>query len=528
MKKSLPHNLLLAALFLSAGSSLVSVPSCAGTAPLPDSSLAATIDTLSGIPLPLDQAIQQALKNSTAVRQAEAAYLAARGVVRREAGAFDPELFFNANYLDQDDPTASVFSGASTLLTKTTTTQSGIRINLPTGTDFELSLNTTKFESNSNFAFLNPEYDAFGSLTFRQSLLHGFTASAKKDLTQAKHQRDAALARYEQAILATTAAVERAYWDLYAAVRDYAVQVLTVERGQALRRETELRAQAGLVGPNQVASARTFLAQQNLLLIDLAERLDARSDALAHLTGMRPEEGKQRFITVGDPPAGFAIIPVDSLVAYAQNNNLNIQAAGRDVEAAQTLVRAAGWEILPTVDLVGSIDGSGLAGTPRDVVFGGDTLSLDRSGDLGNAIGQVANREFPHWSVGVEVTIPFGFRRSAGERDRLNAELSSARTRQTELSRALEEQVRAAYRELSHGQDRLSAAGEGVDAAQEQVRTGLVEFHNGRSTAFELVRLTADLATAQQRYSEALARTAKAAATLRELVSDSSAVVANP
>jgi hypothetical protein len=57
------------------------------------------------------------------------------------------------------------------------------------------------------------------------------------------------------------------------------------------------------------------------------------------------------------------------------------------------------------------------------------------------------------------------------------------------------------------------------------VRIGLIEFSNGRSTAFELVRLGADFAVAQRRYSEALVRTAKASATLRQLTSATPAPV---
>jgi outer membrane protein TolC len=495
---------------------------------LPDSALSATLDSLSGMPLQLSEAVRHALANSTAVRAAQAAYLAARGAARREAGAFDPELFFQLNYLDDEQPTASFFAGAPTLLTTTTTTTSGLRLRLPTGTSFELALNTTRLETNSGFAFLNPEYDAFGYLSFRQPLLRGFTASGAKDYRQARRQRDAARARYEQAILAATAEVERAYWDLYATVRDYAVQILTVERGRALRRETELRAQAGLVGPNQVANARTFLAQQELLLLDLAEQLDAQSDRLASLIGVRPVSGHPRFIPVGDPPARFATAPVDSLVALAQRNNLDLRAAAQDVEAAEVLARAAGWELLPTVDVVGSVGGNGLAGSPQDVIFGDDTLRVERQGGLGDAISEVTGRDYPNWSIGVEVTIPIGFRQGRGERDRLKAEVLLSQERQRELSRLLEERVRATHRELTNGQARLDAAREGVDAAQEQVRTGLIEFHNGRTTAFELVRLAADLAAAQQRYSEALARTAKAAATLRELAADPDAVTATP
>ena len=52
-----------------------------------------------------------------------------------------------------------------------------------------------------------------------------------------------------------------------------------------------------------------------------------------------------------------------------------------------------------------------------------------------------------------------------------------------------------------------------------KVRIGLIEFQNGRTTAFELVRLGADFAVAQQRYSQAMVRSAKAATHLRQLTS---------
>jgi outer membrane protein TolC len=77
--------------------------------------------------------------------------------------------------------------------------------------------------------------------------------------------------------------------------------------------------------------------------------------------------------------------------------------------------------------------------------------------------------------------------------------------------------VRAQYRELERGQKRLEIATRGVAASIKQVEIGTLEYRNGRTTAFEIVRLAADLATAQQRYSDALVRTARAAAVLRQL-----------
>ena len=49
------------------------------------------------------------------------------------------------------------------------------------------------------------------------------------------------------------------------------------------------------------------------------------------------------------------------------------------------------------------------------------------------------------------------------------------------------------------------------------MRIGVLQYENGRTSAFELVRLGGDLAAAQQRYSRALVRTARAAAVLRQL-----------
>ena len=485
----------------------------------PDSALPAILRGLEGTPLSLAQATDAALSNATSVRKAQAAALAAHGAVRREAGLFDPELFFNMNYIDQQTPTASFFSGAPILLTTETDSKTGLRMDLPIGTKLEAAMNTVRLKTNSAFANLNPQYTAFGSLSIRQPLLGGFSASGRKALNRSEHEADAAEARYEQEVITTTAEVERRYWDLYAAERNYAVQKLIVEQSESFLRETLVRANTGLIGPNQVASARTFLAEQRLQLLDKRESLDLLSDQFASTIGVRPPGTDGRYLTADAPPENIAVEPAETLINRALETNLDLRAANADVDAARASASAAGWGVFPKLDIIGSIGGNGLAGQAQDVIFNGDTLHSTRGGSFTDALHQVTSRDFPNWSIGLELKIPLGLRSGLGEKDRLDAEVVGAEARALERSRSLADQVRSAYRELLHGKERLGASREGVDAAQEQVRVGLIEFHNGRSTAFELVRLGADYASAQQRYSEALVRTAKAAATLRQLTS---------
>lgn len=485
----------------------------------PDTTLQMILNQLEGSPLSLHEAVEHALKNATSVRTAEANYMAARGTSRREGGRFDPELFYTLNYVDQKQPTASFFSGAPVLSTVQATNIGGIRWASPIGTNIVASLNTVRLNTNSSFASLNPQYTTFGTISLRQSLFSGLHLSARKQLTKADREEDAAHARYDQAVLGISTQVEQGYWDLYAAERDYAVQKLTHDRAEAFLKETELRAASGLVGPNQVANARTFLAEQEILFLDRDEQLDRLSDQFASLIGVRPEKTGLRFITVDNPPDEFPIDDVEVLVRQAVEHNLDIKAANSDVEAKRALSSAALWEALPRVDLIGSLGGNGLAGTGQTIIFGSDTLPPAPGGSFNDAVTQAMHRDFPAWSVGLEVSIPIGLRSGFGERDRLEADVVLAEQRYIQQSRILEEQVRASYRELFHGKRRLIAAREGVDAAQEQVRIGLIEFQNGRTTAFELVRLGTDFAAAQQRYSQALVRSAKAATALKQLTS---------
>ncbi|MGE5175428.1 MAG: TolC family protein [Hyphomicrobiales bacterium] len=485
----------------------------------PDSALAQTLAAIQGAPLTLGEAVQAVLEGSTDVGAAEASYRAARGAARRERGAFDPELFATAVWSEDDSPTASFFAGASVLRVRQTQASGGARITLPFGTEVSASLDAIRYESNSAFDALAPQYTAATTLSLRQPLLQGFGPGTWSERAATSRELDAAKARYDDAVLAARANVEKSYWDLYAAERDLAVARLIRDQAEALLRQAELRNRAGLVGPNQVANARVFYAEQVQTVIDREEALDQTSDALASLIGKRPPDGLPRYRPVDEPPSDFPIVPEDSLVAHAVARNDDLKARERAVEAARSRWTGARWNAYPKLDVFGTLGGNGLAGAPRDVIFNGDTLRTNVSGGFGDAYAQARDRKFPSWSAGVEVSIPIGFRSGAGERDRLHAEADRAEQQLIGARRALTERVRAAHRELVYATRRLDAARTGVRASQEQVRIGILEYSNGRTTAFELVRLGADLASAQQRYSQALVRTAKAAADLRVLTS---------
>ena len=295
--------------------------------------------------------------------------------------------------------------------------------------------------------------------------------------------------------------------------------MLIRDRARVFLDEARLRAQAGLVGPSQVASAEGFLAEQEQRVLDAEEQLDQRSDRLASLVGRRPASGSLRFRPADEPPAAPRALPVESLLVAAAAKNPDLLALEEQCRAARARADGAKWDARPRVDLLGGIGGNGLSGTPRDIVFPGstDTLRYDVPGGFGPGWSQVRDRDFPWWNAGVVVSLPLGGRAGGGEAARRRAEVARAENQLEGARRQVEEQVRAQQRELERGARRLELARTGVDASIRQVEIGMIEYRNGRSTAFEVVRLAADLAGAQQRYSQALVRTARAAAALTQL-----------
>jgi outer membrane protein TolC len=486
----------------------------------PDSAMYEALQTIPGEPLTLERATELALREATTIGEARADLQAAFGAVKREKGQFDPELFLEGARTEEDVPSASPFAGANVLKTKETAALGGAKIKLSVGTEIEASLGTTRFETNSSFAAVNPQYSADGIVSIRQPLLAGFSATARRDLTVAERNLAATQALYNDTVLRVKATVEIVYWDLFTAERNYAVQKLIKDQAEAFVKETETRARTGLVGPIQVANAKVFLAEQELSLIDIEEELDRRSDQLASLLGKRPKD-LPRFRTVDSPKLDFPVEPIESLVENALRENYQIQALRHQTGAIQALARAAKWEVLPSLDLIGTLGGRGLSGNGRDIIFGSDTLRTNYSGGMGDALNQVWGGDFPNWTVGFNLSIPIGFRADRGEYDRLVGEINRSEQIYIAAKRTLEEQIRASHRALANGMRRLKAAQDGVAASEEQVRIGIIDFRNGRTTAFELVRLGADLASAEERYSIALVRNAKAAALLHQLTSGS-------
>jgi outer membrane protein len=484
----------------------------------PDTSYLAGAPEVRTLGLTLDQAQRLAAEKSPAVRRAAASLRSARGARMVEAGSFDPVLFGASERLSTDSPVTSVFA-ASELRERSVS--GGATWLSPIGTSLGLSLSRVRRASNSPVSTLPLERRAAARLDFVQPLLRGFgPAATRGGLRAAAHELDAAERAFEAAELDVATEVENAYWELYAAERDLHVQRIQRQRAASFLREQMLRGRAGAAGPGAVATARTFLADQQSLLLDAQIRLGAAADRLAQTAGISPGE-QARFEALDAPPVIESPEPLESALERALRANPALRAAERQAAAARARARRAAWSAWPTVEAFGGYGGSGLAGVGRRVAFGADTVGAEFDTGFGEAWDQALGDDNPDWRFGIRVRMPVGWRADRGEHQRQLGALERAEADLLAQRLALDVAVRRTHREVELSRQLLDQARELVSAAAEQVRIARLEYQAGRATAYDLVDLEADLARASFRESQALVRVARASSELRRLTASS-------
>ena len=128
-----------------------------------DSALTVELGTLPGTPLSLAEAQGYATDGAIRIRIASAEEEAAQGTVRREKGSYDPELFGQLAHANDAIPDRLVLLRSRCAEDRRLRAAKRACAGLaPLGTEVSAgSQRPSRLESNSDFALLSPQYDAY-------------------------------------------------------------------------------------------------------------------------------------------------------------------------------------------------------------------------------------------------------------------------------------------------------------------------------------------------------------------------------
>jgi outer membrane protein TolC len=276
--------------------------------------------------------------------------------------------------------------------------------------------------------------------------------------------------------------VARAFWAVVTARATVQVLEQGVTRAGTHVQDARERLDAGLVPPNEIASAQAQEARARMLLIEAQNQLDGTLAELSRLVGADPGQSIEPAANLETSAAPSLL--VDALVEEARGARGERLAIERRIEAADAQQAAASASTRPTIAIVGGADYA----RPNPRIFP-RTDRWQESWDVGVNLGWTL------WDGG----------RAAADLASAGHLASAARLRLQEFDSLVAVEIRQRTLDISSGRAAVAAADEAVRAAAEAHRVVTERYRAGVSTQTEVLDAEFALLQAQLDRTRALA-----------------------
>ena len=195
-----------------------------GRAQLPGAAQAAAafrqggVDVGNAARLSLEEAIRLAMLNNNDIDSSRLDVQMADYELRAARGIYDPRLLSELFYERVTQPVASLFGGGpdGKLTQKSVAGNAQVGGFVPwAGGSYNLTFNSSRLETNNQFATLNPQFPSSFNLSFTQPLIRGLKIDEnRRRIEVAKRNLSLTDAQFRQRVIDTVSRVEQSYWDL--------------------------------------------------------------------------------------------------------------------------------------------------------------------------------------------------------------------------------------------------------------------------------------------------------------------------
>jgi len=448
--------------------------------------------------LDLDAAYELALHRNLNLQVGRYSIAAADQNIFANTGIFDPNFTAGVYGSFTRSPSSTLLDGAEVSESRNTRLGIGVNQLLPTGTFLELTTGGMRQGSNSTFYFLNPNYNADLALNLRQPLLDGFgTLINRAGIVIAEIGRERTATGFETTVVATLSDVESAYWDLVAARRAIEVADQSLALAEQLLSETQERVKVGTSAPIDTVQSEATVATRRQEQITRRNAAANAEDTLKAVLGF---DEPQEWMTTIATTESYDYQPIKpelrKAIETAHRERPEIREKLFEMEQLDYNVKIARHTTLPSLDLEASYGFGGLDGdaTIEDPDTG---TEIKVNGNFGGAYDQLVDWDFPHWTVGLNLSVPIGNNDAKARLAQRRYESRRGAVELTALKQEITRQVRFAVRALYDGAANVDAAEAAMVLAERNVEAEQTKFDNGLSTNYQLSQIQEDLATAQ-------------------------------
>jgi outer membrane protein TolC len=262
---------------------------------------------------------------------------------------------------------------------------------------------------------VNPATTAYLDLTITQNLLQGFgRAVNNRNIRVARNNMKYTDLQLKEQVIATVSAVINLYWDLVSFLEDVHIKEEALESARKLFEDNKKEALIGTLPRIEVTRAEAEVsAREEELLIsqtNVAQQETILKNTLSRTGVASASMDEVHVITLSriEVPRQDALKPVKDLVADALAARPEIEQAKVNIQSSLISMAGSRNALKPLLQAFAEFTNNALSGNVNSLYNGGsgapDPFLI---GGYGNVLGQVFKRDFPNYSAGFSLNIPF-------------------------------------------------------------------------------------------------------------------------
>ena len=404
--------------------------------------------------------------------------------------------------------TSSFVTGTNTFVSETSNSSIGVQKGFLMGTNVSLRWANTRFDSNSLRANFDPSLRSNLTLSVTQSLLQGFGRSVNsRNIRIAKNNREVSDLVFKAQVITTVTQVQNLYWDLVSFQAEVRSREEDLRLAQKLYEDNKRRVEIGTLAPIEIVRAEAEVASRQQDLTIAVTRVQVQEttikNALSKNGLVSPYLLDVEIVPTDriEVPDIEEIQPLQDLMSQALRSRPELTQSRIRLKNQDISLKGVRNAMLPQVSVFADVTNNGLAGSLNEDFMGFPGINNPVSdffiGGLGTSLSQLFRRNFPDYSIGVQVSFPLRNRRAQAD---IAATLLERRQEDIRL-RQQENAIRAEVRNAVIGVQQaraVFAAAEKTRILQEQTLDAeQKKFKLGASTIFFVVEAQRDLALAR-------------------------------
>lgn len=456
------------------------------------------------VALPLQACLQLALKNNLEIAIERVNPAMSRQKVEQAKSIFDPVATLTISKDRSVRQVGSALALPPQNEQEDLNVDAGVAGKWVSGTETELHFTSSRNETNSVFAGLNPAYSSELILSLTQPLLKDFGISANTaNLRIASNNQTISEYRFADRVMKVLYTVESAYWELV-----YAREALQVEKESLKRAEdflimTRRKVEVGLLPKIEILQADAERAGREEGVISARDTLQDAEDLLRRLLNLSAEERywEIRLVPTDRPRVEPVTSDLSKELVEGFKHRPDLNQARMDLENRKIRFRYSRNQLLPRVDLVGSLGLSGLAGAAQaqlDFLNPGKTVLSPFDGNYNDSLQAMKNGENYSYSIGLQVTYPLGNRDAKSEMVLADLEKRKALFGLKDIENRVIQEVREALRQIKTNRQRIAATEAARKLAEERLKSETRRFEVGLGTSHDVLEYQERLAQARR------------------------------